>query len=121
MKWGMIPEGVIRHVWEVDSSAYSSLVPGTEIAIRCALGLYEAVVVSAQPPCLVLEPHTSGLTGTKEIDFSTIECVWIFVDLPIPNMPRIGPEGFIGDLDDGRMTEAEEDALDAMWELQYQR
>jgi hypothetical protein len=90
------------------------LVPGTSIAISCALGLYEAVVVSVQQSLLVLEPDSIRLSGTKEIDFSTIECVWIFVDVPIPNMPRVGPEGFTGDIDDGPMTEAEGDALDAL-------
>ena len=112
--WGAIPEGVTRHAWAVDSSAISSLVPGVEIAIRCALGIYEAFIVSVQPPCLVLEPRDAYLGGTREIDFSTIVCVWIFVDMPIPNMPRVGPEGFTGDLDDGPMTEAEGDALDAL-------
>ena len=80
--WAIIPAGVTRHVWEVDSSAYSSLIPGTDIAVRCALGLVEFTVVSGRPPYLVLEPRSIMLTGAVELNFSTLDRVFLFVDVP---------------------------------------
>ena len=104
-------EGSVRHTWRLNKSLYPCLIPKTQLFIRHASDFRLYTVDAVHP--------TSVVCGNVEIPFDTIRFVELFVDVPLPHLPRIGPHGF-NYLYDGPLTEAEEDALDAMYELQHQ-
>ena len=121
-KFGDCATGFVRHAWCVNKSAYQCLIPQTSVILNHASDFRTYTVVSVHPTgvTVVCGNVTKGDVTGVEIDFATIRCAYLFVDVPLPHLPRIGPLGFIGDLADGPLTEAEEDALDAMYELEHQ-
>ena len=116
-KFGDCATGFVRHAWCVNKSAYQCLIPQAPVILNHASDFRTYTVVAAHPTGVTVS--YGDVTGV-EIDFATILCAYLFVDVPLPHLPRIGPYGFIGDLADGPLTEAEEDALDAMYELEHQ-
>ena len=121
-KFGECATGFVRHAWRVNKSAYQCLIPHTQVILNHASDFRTYTVAAVHPigVTVVCGNVTKGDVTGVEIDFATILCAYLFVDVPLPHLPRIGPHGFIGDLADGPLTEAEEDALDAMYELEHQ-
>ena len=117
LKFGDCATGFVRHAWRVNKLAYPCLIPRTQVILNHASDFRTHTIVAVHPTSVTVESVTNG---GVEIDFATIQCAYLFVDVPLPHLPRIGPHGFIGNLSDGPLTEAEEDALDAIYELEYQ-